>query len=388
MTIRIPFNKPSVTGSELIYVGQAVAKGHTSGNGAFTKRAEQMLEASFDASRVLLTTSGTSALELAAMLCDLRPGDEVIMPSYTFVSSANAFVLRGATPVFVDIRPDTLNIDESLIERAITPRTRAIVPVHYGGVACEMDTIMAVARRHGLYVIEDAAQGVGAQYKGRWLGTIGNLGCYSFHETKNISCGEGGALVINDPAMAERAEILREKGTNRSMFMRGEVDKYSWVDVGSSYVVSDMLAAFLVGQLENLDRINARRLEIFTRYAELLAPLAAAGKVRLPSVPQDCTGNGHLFYVLTSDITERDALIAYLRQRGILAVFHYVPLHSAPYATTLGLPESRLPHTDDANARLLRLPMYFDLAEWEVDEVSATVHDFYRRRHQLPGGTP
>jgi dTDP-4-amino-4,6-dideoxygalactose transaminase len=381
MTIRIPFNKPCVVGSELIYVGQAVAGGHASGDGPFTKRAQAMLEKCFGAKRVLLTTSCTSALELAALLCDLQPGDEVIVPSYAFVSTANAFVLRGARPVFVDVRPDTLNIDERLIEQAITPRTRAIFPIHYAGVACEMDTIMDIADRHGLMVVEDAAQGVFARYKDRWLGTIGHLGCYSFHETKNLSCGEGGALVINDPALEQRAEILREKGTNRSQFMRGEVDRYTWVDVGSSYVPSDMLAAFLVGQIENMEKITRRRGEIFDRYVATLAPLVERGLIRIPVVPQHSTTNYHMFYVLTADIEERTALIAHLRAAGILAVFHYVPLHSSPFAQSLGIPQTHLPRTEELSARLLRLPMYFDLNDWEVEEVASIVLDFYRTRH-------
>jgi dTDP-4-amino-4,6-dideoxygalactose transaminase len=381
MIIRIPFNKPSVVGSELIYVGQAVAGGHASGDGPFTRRAQAMLEERFGANRVLLTTSCTSALELAALLCDLQPGDEVIVPSYTFVSTANAFVLRGARPVFVDVRPDTLNIDERLIEQAITPRTRAIFPIHYAGVACEMDTIMDIADRHGLMVVEDAAQGVFARYKDRWLGTIGHLGCYSFHETKNISCGEGGALVINDPALEQRAEILREKGTNRSQFMRGEVDKYTWVGVGSSYVPSDMLAAFLLGQIENMEKITRRRGEIFDRYVAILAPLVERGLIRIPVLPQHSTTNYHMFYVLTADIEERTALIAHLRAAGILAVFHYVPLHSSPFAQSLGIPQTHLPRTEELSARLLRLPMYFDLNDSEVEDVASTVLDFYRTRH-------
>lgn len=381
MTIRIPFNKPSIVGSELIYVGQAVAGGHASGDGPFTKRAQAMLEESFGANRVLLTTSCTSALELAALLCNLGPGDEVIVPSYTFVSTANAFVLRGAKPVFVDIRPDTLNIDEQLIEQAITPRTRAIFPVHYAGVACEMDAIMDVAQRHGLLVVEDAAQGVYARYRERWLGTIGHLGCYSFHETKNLSCGEGGALVINDPVLEHRAEILREKGTNRSQFVRGQADKYTWVDVGSSYVLSDMLAAFLVGQIENMEKITKRRGEIFDRYAATLAPLVECGLIRLPVIPQHSTANYHMFYLLTADIEERAALISHMRAAGILAVFHYVPLHSSPFAESLGIPQTQLPQTENLSARLLRLPMYFDLDDWEVEEVARIVLDFYRMRH-------
>jgi dTDP-4-amino-4,6-dideoxygalactose transaminase len=342
-----------------------------------------MLEQRFGAHRVLLTTSCTAALELAALLCDLQPGDEVIVPSYTFVSTANAFVLRGARPVFVDIRPDTLNIDERLIEQAITPRTRAIFPIHYAGVSCEMDAIMEIADRHSLKVVEDAAQGVFARYNDQWLGTIGHLGCYSFHETKNFSCGEGGALVINDPAMEKRAEILREKGTNRSQFMRGQVDKYTWVDVGSSYVPSDMLAAFLAGQLEHMDKITIRRGEIFDRYAALLGALAKQGLIRMPSVPQPCTPNHHMFYILTADIEERSALIAHLRAAGILAVFHYVPLHSSPFARSIGVPHTPLPVTEDISARLLRLPMYNDLTDHDVTEIAEAVLGFYRARYAM-----
>ncbi|OBH58743.1 dTDP-4-amino-4,6-dideoxygalactose transaminase [Mycobacterium sp. E2479] len=379
--MRIPFNKPSVVGSELTYVGQAVAGGHASGDGPFTKSAQALLEKAFGARRVLLTTSCTAALELAALLCDLRPGDEVIVPSYTFVSTANAFVLRGAKPVFVDVRPDTHNIDERLIEQAITARTRAIFPIHYAGVACEMDAIMDIAGRHNLLVVEDAAQGVYARYKDRWLGTIGHLGCYSFHETKNFSCGEGGALVINDPAIEQRAEILREKGTNRSQFLRGQVDKYTWVDVGSSYLPSDMLAAFLMGQLENMEKITRRRGEIFARYAAILAPLVQRGLIRIPVAPPHCTPNYHMFYVLTADIGERTALIDHLRAAGVLAVFHYVPLHSSPFAQSLDVPQRHLPRTDEVSARLVRLPMYFDLTDQEVEEVAGLVLDFYQTHH-------
>ena len=381
MTIRIQFNKPSVVGSELTYVGQAIAGEHASSDGPFTRRAQAMLEKRFAAKQVLLTTSCTAALEMAALLCDLQSGDEVIVPSYTFVSTANAFVLRGARPVFVDIRPDTLNIDERLIEQAITPRTRAIFPIHYAGVACELDAIMDIADRRGLLVVEDAAQGVNARYKDRWLGTIGHLGCYSFHETKNISCGEGGALVINDPDMAHRAEILREKGTNRSQFMRGQADKYTWLDVGSSYGPSDILAAFLVGQIENMEKISRRRGEIFDRYVAILAPLVERGLIRIPIVPQHCTFNYHMFYVLTADIEERTELIAYLAAAGVHAVFHYVPLHSSPFAQSLGVPQTQLPWTEELSARLLRLPMYFDLTDREVEEVASVVLDFYQSRY-------
>jgi dTDP-4-amino-4,6-dideoxygalactose transaminase len=383
MKIHIPFNKPSIVGSELIYVGQAVAGGHASGDGPFTRRAQKLMEEHFGAPRILLTTSCTAALELAAMLCNIGPGDEVILPSFTFVSTANAVVLRGATPVFVDIRPDTLNIDERLIEAAVTPRTRAIFPVHYAGVGCEMDEIMAIARRHNLLVVEDAAQGVFAKYKGQWLGTIGQMGCYSFHETKNFSCGEGGALTINDPALEKRAEILREKGTNRSQFLRGQVDKYTWVDIGSSYVLSDMLAAFLLGQLENMEKITARRREIYLSYASMLAPLVESGQIRTPFTPHHCTPNYHMFYLLAADLAERIALIEHLRQTDVLAVFHYVPLHSSPFAKSLGVPKLDLPVTDDTSSRLLRLPMYYDLSDRDVTEVVEAVLDFYKNRSTL-----
>jgi dTDP-4-amino-4,6-dideoxygalactose transaminase len=383
MKIHIPFNKPCIVGSELIYVGQAVAGGHASGDGPFTRRAQKLMEERFDAGRILLTTSCTAALELAALLCGFGPGDEVILPSFTFVSTANAIVLRGATPVFVDIRPDTLNIDERLIEAAITPRTRAIFPIHYAGVACEMDEIMAIARRHHLLVVEDAAQGVSAKYKGQSLGTIGQMGCYSFHETKNFSCGEGGALTINDPALEKRAEILREKGTNRSQFTRGQVDKYTWVDIGSSYVPSDMLAAFLLGQLENMEKITARRREIYLRYSDMLAPLVEKGLIQTPFLPQHCTPNYHMFYLLAADLEERTALIDHLRQAGILAVFHYVPLHSSPFAKSLGVPQLDLPVTDDRSRRLLRLPMYYDLSDRDLAEVAEAILEFYKNRSIL-----
>ncbi len=380
MKIHIPFNKPCIVGSELIYVGQAVAGGHASGDGPFTRRAQKLMEEHFGAQRILLTNSCTAALELAALLSNIGPGDEVILPSFTFVSTANAVVLRGATPVFVDIRPDTLNIDERLIEAAITPRTRAIFPVHYAGVGCEMDEIMAIAGRHNLLVVEDAAQGVFAKYKGRWLGTIGQMGCYSFHETKNFSCGEGGALTINDPALEKRAEILREKGTNRSQFMRGQVDKYTWVDIGSSYVLSDMLAAFLLGQLENMEKITSQRREIYLSYSAMLAPLVESGRIRIPFIPQHCTPNFHMFYLLAADLAERTALIEHLRQAGVLAVFHYVPLHSSPFAKSLGLPMPDLPVTDNMSSRLLRPPMYYDLSDREVAEVAEAVLDFYKTK--------
>jgi dTDP-4-amino-4,6-dideoxygalactose transaminase len=374
---RIPFNRPCVAGSELEYVGAAIEAGQTSGDGPFTKRCQQLLESRFGAAKAMLTTSCTAALEMAALLCNLGPGDEVVLPSYTFVSTANAIVLRGATPVFVDVRSDTLNLDERLIEDALTPRTRAIWPVHYAGVACEMDEIMAVARRHGLMVVEDAAQGVFASYRGRWLGTIGDLGCYSFHETKNFSCGEGGALLVNSERFSHRAEILREKGTNRSQFLRGQVDKYTWVDVGSSFLPSDILAAFLLGQLEQMEGITAKRRAIFESYGQLFAPLADRELVRLPVVPGHCRTNYHMFYMLTADIDERSALIEHLKNAGILAVFHYVPLHTSPFGRSMGWREGMLPVSEQASARLVRLPVYFDMTEAEVCDVVRAVYDFF-----------
>lgn len=377
MSYRIPFNKPCLVGNELDYVRQAVASGHASGDGPFTDRSQTLMQDRFGARRVLLTTSCTAALEMGALLCGLEPGDEVIMPSFTFVSTANAIALRGARPVFVDVRPDTLNIDERLIEAAVTERTRAIFPVHYAGVACEMDEIMAIAARHNLVVVEDAAQAVFARYKDAWLGTIGHMGCYSFHETKNFSCGEGGALVVNAPQFEKRAEILRQKGTNRSQFLRGQVDKYTWVDIGSSYVPSDMLAAFLLGQLEHLETITEKRRQIYQRYEALLTPLVERGLLRLPIIPQHCVSNYHMFYVLAADIAQRDGLIAHLKARGIVAVFHYVPLHSAPHGQALDTNRFELPVTDATSASLLRLPMFYDLQEAEVVEVVRAIYDFY-----------
>ena len=378
MTITIPFNKPCIVGAELIYVGQAVAGGHASGDGPFTRRVEKLMQAQFGAPRVLLTTSGTAAIEMAALLCELEPGDEVILPSYTFVSTANAVVLRGATPVFVDIRPDTLNIDERLVEEAVTPRTKAILVVHYAGVACEMDEIMAIARRHNLIVVEDAAQGVFARYKDRWLGAIGHLGCFSFHETKNFSCGEGGALVVNDPKFEKRAEILHDKGTNRSQFLRGQVDKYTWVDVGSAYVPSELVGAFLFGQLEMMQAISDRRRQIYEYYQQSLQPLADEGLVRLPTVPEGCTQNFHLFYLLTRDAKTRDGLLAHLNSRGIGAVFHYVPLHSSPMGRKLGCDARPLPVTDAVSACLIRLPFYYTITTDEQAEVVREVTAYLR----------
>ncbi len=359
----IPFNKPFMTGRELWYIAQAHTNGHLSGDGKFTKQCHGWLEQQTGTRRALLTHSCTAALEMAALLANLQAGDEVIMPSYTFVSTANAFVMRGAVPVFVDIRPDTLNIDERKIEAAITPRTKVILPVHYAGVACEMDTIMDIARRHDLIVIEDAAQGIMSRYKGRALGTIGHMGTYSFHETKNIIAGEGGALLVNDPEFAERAEIIREKGTNRSQFFRGQVDKYTWVDIGSSYLPGEVIAAFLWAQMEEADSITTRRLALWDRYHAALAPLEAAGKLRRPVVPDGCVHNAHMYYILLDSLAQRSQVIANLKRQGVSAVFHYVPLHSAPYGLKHSRTHGELGHTDDLSDRLLRLPLWVGLEE-------------------------
>jgi len=376
---RIPFNKPFIAGKELYYIAQAVTLGNIGGDGHFTKACSRLLEERFGIHRVLLTPSCTAALEMAAMLCDLGPGDEVIMPSFTFVSTANAVVRQGARPVFVDIRPDTLNIDDALIEDAITERTKAIFPVHYAGVGCEMDRIMTIAQQHDLLVVEDAAQGVNAFYDGRALGSIGHLGCYSFHETKNYICGEGGALCVNRPELVQRAEILRDKGTNRQQFFRGEVDKYTWVDVGGSYVPSEICSAFLYGQLEMLDPIARRRREIYRFYRHQLKPLEDEGLLRLPHLPEDCKSNYHMFYVLLPDAETRDGLLDYLKSQGIHAVFHYVPLHTSPMGRKFGYKEGDLPVTEELSGRLVRLPFYYEIEEEEqrtvADHVSICCQD-------------
>lgn len=377
MEYRIPFNKPFIVGNELDNIAQCLVAGHTGGDGRFTKQCQRLLEEKFEAGRVLLTTSCTSALEIAALLCDLEPGDEVILPSYTFVSTANAFFLRGARPVFVDIRPDTLNIDETLLEAAVTQRTKAIVPVHYAGVGCEMDSIGSFARKHGLYVIEDAAQGVNATYKGAYLGTLGDIGTYSFHETKNFICGEGGALVTGKSDFAERAEIIREKGTNRSQFVRGQVDKYTWVSKGSSYVPADILAAFLYAQLENMAKITARRKSIYDTYQAALQPLADRGLLSLPTIPGECGPNYHMFYVILKDLATRTALIEHLRGQGILAVFHYVPLHTSPIGIGMGYKRGMLPVTESLSERLVRLPFYCDLEEADIATVVDEIFSYF-----------
>jgi dTDP-4-amino-4,6-dideoxygalactose transaminase len=377
MSAIIPFNRPFIVGKELYYMAQAVQRGHLAGDGQFTRKCNGWMEETFRARRVLLTHSCTAALEMAALLAEVGPGDEVIMPAYTFVSTANAFALRGATIRFVDIRPDTLNLDETQIEPLITPRTRAIVPVHYAGVACQMDVIMAIAAERKLLVIEDAAQAVNSTLNGRYLGTIGHLGCYSFHETKNFICGEGGAIVINDPRFLERAEVIREKGTNRARFFRGEVDKYTWVDIGSSYLPSELIAAFLYAQLEQADEITAQRHAIHHRYALGLEPLARAGHLRLQA-PADNEHNAHMFYIIVNSEPIRARLLAYLKDHDIQAVFHYVPLHTSPMGSQYGYKPGDLPVTEDLSERLLRLPCYYELSQQDQDRVIATIHDFFR----------
>jgi dTDP-4-amino-4,6-dideoxygalactose transaminase len=377
---RIPFNKPFMTGKELHYMAQALTSGNISGDGPFTERCAHLMERRFGIPEVLLTPSCTAALEMAALLCGLKPGDEVIVPSFTFVSTANAFIRLGAVPVFIDIRPDTLNLDDQLIEAAITPRTKAIFPVHYAGAGCEMNRIMAVAEGYGLWVVEDAAQGVNSFYEGRALGSIGHLGTYSFHETKNYVCGEGGALCINKPELIERAEIIRDKGTNRKQFFRGgHVDKYTWVDIGSSYVPSEICAAFLYAQLEELDSIDRRRQNLYRRYLELLRPLEAEGLLELPWLPENLKSNYHLFHILLPTMKVRDGLMGALKKRNISAVFHYVPLHSSPMGKTFAYQEGDLPVTEDISGRLLRLPLFCDLTEEDQLRVVREVRSYLEK---------
>lgn len=373
----INFNVPPFTGKEMDYIKIAIDNEKICGDGQFTKKCNAWVEERTGTSKALLTTSCTHALEMAALLADIKPGDEVIMPSFTFVSTADAFVLRGATVVFVDIRPDTMNIDETKIEDAITDKTKAIVPVHYAGVACEMDTIMDIAKRHNLIVVEDAAQGVMSSYKGKALGAIGDYGCFSFHETKNYSMGEGGAILIQDSAMIEAAEIIREKGTDRSKYFRGQIDKYTWQNFGSSYLPSDMNAAYLWAQLEMADEINDARLRVWNRYYEGLKELAEAGKIELPVVPEGCVHNAHMFYIKAKDLEERTALIDHLKANGILAVFHYIPLHSAPAGQKFGRFHGEDVYTTKESERLCRLPMYYRLQEEQVDYIISKVKEFY-----------
>lgn len=374
----IPFNAPPVVGTEIEYMQSAMSSGKLCGDGGFTRRCQQWMEQRFGSKKVLLTPSCTASLEMAAILIDIQPGDEVIMPSYTFVSTANAFVLRGANIVFVDVRPDTLNMDETRIEAAITAKTRAIVPVHYAGVACEMDAIMALAQKYQLYVIEDAAQGVMATYKGRALGTIGHIGCFSFHETKNYTAGgEGGATLINDAALVERAEIIREKGTNRSQFFRGQVDKYTWRDIGSSYLMSDLQAAYLWAQLEAAVRINQQRLRLWQRYYDALQPLAATGRLSLPSMPPDCEHNAHMFYIKLRDNDERSALINWMKEAEIMTVFHYIPLHTSPAGQRFGRFEGEDHFTSRESERLLRLPLFYNLSDNNQNTVINSLLSFF-----------
>jgi len=373
---RIPFNRVSLTGKEQPYIVKAVERGHISGDGEFTKRCSELLERELGAKRVLLTTSCTHALEMCALLLDLQPGDEVIFPSFAFVTTVNAFVLRGVKPVFADVRADTLNLDERLLAALVGPRTRAIVPLHYGGVACEMDAILALARERGLRVVEDNAHGLFATYKGRKLGSLGQLATQSFHETKNITCGEGGALVINDPALVGRAEIIREKGTNRSRFFRGQVDKYTWVDLGSSYLPSEILAAFLLAQLEERAAIQAKRKHIWERYARELDDWAATTGTTLPHVPAHCEQPYHVFYMLLPSLAARTRLIEHLKARDILAVFHYLPLHLSEMGLRLGGKAGQCPVTEDVSDRLLRLPLFPGLTEADLDDVVEGVRSF------------
>lgn len=373
----INFNVPPFTGREMEYIRQAVENQKICGDGPFTKKCSEWIEEQTGVAKCLLTPSCTQATELAALLIDIREGDEVIMPSYTFVSTADAFVLRGARVVFVDIRPDTMNIDENLIEAAVTEKTRAIVPVHYAGVACEMDKIMEIARKHHLFVIEDAAQGINAFYKGKMLGAIGDFGCYSFHETKNLSMGEGGALLIQDEKYIDDAEIIREKGTNRSQYFRGQIDKYRWVNYGSSYLPSDMNAAYLWAQIELVDEITDKRLMLWRQYDELLRPLGEKGILELPKVPEGCVHNGHMYYVKTKDLEERTRLIEYMKENGVWPVFHYVPLHSAPAGLKFGRFSGEDVYTTKESDRLVRLPMFYSLTPAEVDYIVSKVKEFY-----------
>ena len=373
----IRFNVPPYTGKEMEYIKQAVENQKICGDGDFTKKCNEWIEKKTGTPKCLLTTSCTHATELAALLADIQPGDEVIMPAYTFVSTADAFVLRGATVVFVDIRPDTMNIDETKIEAAITEKTKAIVPVHYAGVSCEMDTIMDIAKRHNLMVIEDAAQGILSTYKGKQLGTIGEFGCYSFHETKNYSMGEGGALLIQKEDKIEDAEIIREKGTNRSKFFRGQIDKYTWVNYGSSYLPSDMNAAYLYAQLEMADVIFDDRMRSWNQYYETLKPLAEAGKIEVPVVPEECTHNAHMFYIKAKDLEERTTLISFLKGKDILSVFHYIPLHTAPAGQKFGRFHGEDVYTTKESERLARLPLYYGLKPEQVSYICDCVKEFY-----------
>jgi dTDP-4-amino-4,6-dideoxygalactose transaminase len=374
----IPFNKPPVLGTEIKYIEAAIASDKLCGDGPFTKKSQLWIENHFETPLALLTPSCTASLEMAAILIDIQQGDEVIMPSYTFVSTANAFVLRGAKIVFVDIRPDTMNIDETKIEAAITPKTKAIVPVHYAGVACEMDTIMALAQQHKLWVVEDAAQGVMSSYKGKALGTIGDIGCFSFHETKNYSAGgEGGAILVQHPELLERAEIIREKGTDRSQFIKGQVDKYTWKDIGSSFLLSDLQAAFLYAQLESADKINNDRLSTWNQYYTALLPLAEKELISLPTISKDCEHNAHMFYIKCQDIKQRSELISFLKSNNVISVFHYIPLHSSPAGKKFGVFNGKDEMTNLESERLLRLPLWYGLTKEAIFKITKLIADFY-----------
>ena len=373
----IPFNRPYLTGLERSYVDQVIQSRKLAGDGPFSRRCETLLRQRFGVTNVQLTTSCTSALEVAALLCDLAPGDEIIMPSYTFVSTANSFWLRGAKIKFVDVKRDTLNIDEMQIEGAIGPRTRALVPVHYAGVGCEMDSIVSIATKHGLTVIEDAAQAVNATYKGRYLGTIGDMGCYSFHESKNFVAGEAGAFLTNSARLATRAEFIREKGTNRSQFFRGEIDKYTWIDIGSSYIASDLLAAVLLAQLEAMEEITALRRRVYEHYTIELAELVEAGTIEIQKIPAHCSSNFHMFYILAEDLRTRTRLIDHLKSRGIMAVFHYVPLHTSPVGKKMGYRAGMLPVTEECADRIVRLPLYAGLSDDAMARITDEVRRFF-----------
>lgn len=376
----IHFNVPPFVGKEFEYMKEAVENHKICGDGPFTKKCDEWMENKFNARKVLLTTSGSSALDMAALMCGIRPGDEVILPSFTFSSTANAFVLAGAKLVFVDIRPDTMNIDETKIESAITEKTKVICPVHYAGVACEMDTIMEIAHKHNLLVVEDAAQGVMSKYKGKYLGTIGDFGCYSFHETKNYSMGEGGAIVINNPTYIEKAEILREKGTNRSQFFRGQVAKYNWVDFGDSYLQSDLNAAYLWAQLEKAEEINNNRLETWNKYYEAFKELADAGIIELPTIPEACVHNAHMFYLKCNSLEIRQEYIKFMKENDILCVFHYVPLHSAPAGLKFGRFDGIDEHTTADSDRLVRLPMYYNIDKADLEKVINKTLEFFKTK--------
>jgi dTDP-4-amino-4,6-dideoxygalactose transaminase len=377
--IRIPFNRAHVVGTEQSFIAEAQASGHLSGDGPFTRRCHAWLQQHAGAGKALLTHSCTAALEMAAILSGVEPGDEVILSSYTFVSTANAFVLRGAVPVFVDVRSDTFNLDERLIEAAITPRTRVVVPVHYAGVGCEMDTILAIAKRYGLMVVEDAAQGIMSAYRGRPLGALGQLGAYSFHETKNVICGEGGALLINDPQLGARAEIIREKGTNRSQFFRGQVDKYTWVDLGSSFLPGELVAAFLAAQLDAAAQTTHKRIALWTCYHDAFGALEREGRLRRPIIADGCTHNAHMYYLILPSLSERTAFIDHMKTRGIGCVFHYVPLHSSPYGRSVGRASGALRVTEEVTNHLVRLPLWVGL-ETQQEEVIETALQFFRGR--------